>query len=141
MSDNRIEAYKAEIKTIMETGCGFDDVFFRPRDVAYILDAYEAAKAQFEAMNKNFSYMSDKFQEAFSMLEAEKAKSAILINGLKAVVAAECYPSCAHPQSVWWNEWVQRPAADLLAKIEGRDECICGEINARHCPVHNEVQG
>lgn len=20
-------------------------------------------------------------------------------------------------------------------------ECICGEINARHCPVHNEVQG
>lgn len=55
------------------------------------LKQLEAAKAQFEAMNKNFSYMSDKFQEAFSMLEAEKAKSAKLREALHKLQVG-CHP-------------------------------------------------
>lgn len=27
---------------------------------------------------------------------------------------------------------------EALAQLNRPDECICGEINARHCPIHNE---
>lgn len=28
--------------------------------------------------------------------------------------------------------------ASYIQEILGKEKCICGEINARHCPVHNE---
>lgn len=30
------------------------------------------------------------------------------------------------------------PGEEARFALEGKTGCICGEINARHCPVHNE---
>jgi hypothetical protein len=49
----------------------------------------------------------------------EKEKSKGLVQALEAVVAAKCYDSCAHPQSVWWKIWVQDPARAALLKYRG----------------------
>jgi uncharacterized protein YqkB len=36
-------------------------------------------------------------------------------------------------------EWNAKQDALALARLVKERECVCGEINARHCPIHQDV--
>lgn len=108
------------------------------------LKQLEAAKAEVESLKlhplakrlekcaeRNSEYINENCDLGYqlidlkSQLAAEKAKSAKLIKALAA------------PRMK--SHLVDQAIKEYEAGNEV--QCICGEINARHCPVHNEVQG
>lgn len=50
-------------------------------------------------------------------------------------------PECDEMKPPTWFRHEQRDGwDDCLTALARMGDCICGEINARHCPVHNDQE-
>lgn len=66
--------------------------------------------------------MSAAREDAIRERDEARAKSAKLAEVLKIITSRKMSKHVAHPQSVWWREWVMEPLQEALAQFRERIE-------------------
>ncbi len=116
LTEERDEA-RAELKKFVK----FDAFLKDDGDVSP--EVYESAvkgrqdfRNALKAERANSAIKEKNKQRCHRMYRELEAKSQKLVEALEVIASREISKHVAHPQSVWWSEWVMEPLREILAE-------------------------